>query len=144
MVKKRGSNLALGAAIAAGVGYVTGILTAPKSGKQTRQDLQKTAYKAKQDAEAKLKELHSDLTKLITKGSTEAKNMRGKAKTEMDQALTKARAAKDKSRELLSAIHEGEADNKDLQKAIDEAKKATKHLKTFVTNEPKNKTKAKK
>lgn len=138
MAKQRAGKLAMGAALAAGIGYAAGILTAPKSGKQTRRDLQKAAVKAKKEAEARLKVLHSDLSDLIAKGKKQTKTATSKAKSELDEALVKAQAAKDKARQLLSAVHEGEADDKDLQKAIDEVKKATKHLKSFVKNDTKN------
>jgi len=140
MAKKR-NNLAVGAVIAAGVGYVAGVLTAPKSGKDTRKDLQNSALKAKKEAEDKLKELHSDLSDLITKGTKQAGNMTDKAKQELHEALAKAERAKNKTRQLLSAIHEGEAGDKNLQKAIEEVKKATKHLKSFVSEDVKPKTK---
>lgn len=141
MAKQRAGKVALGAAIAAGVGYVAGVLTAPKSGKATRKDIEKTASKAKKEAEKKLKELHSDLDNLIGKGKKQAKDAGDKAKTGIGDAVDKAQTAKDKAREVLSAIHEGEASDKELQKAIDEVKKATKHLKTFVTKDVKTKAK---
>jgi phage gp36-like protein len=43
-----------------------------------------------------------------------------------------AKTAKEKIRELLSAVHEGGADDKDLQAAIKDATKAVEHLKSFV------------
>lgn len=144
MAKPRSGKLAIGAVVAAGIGYAAGVLTAPKSGKQTRKDIQKTAVKAKKEAEAKLKSLHSDLSSLITEGRRQAKTTTSKAKSGFDDALTKAQGAKDKARQLLSAVHEGEADDKDLQKAIDDVKQATKHLKSFVVKDSKNaKTKPK-
>lgn len=141
MAKPRTGKVALGAVVAAGIGYAAGILTAPKSGKQTRKAMQKAAVKAKKEAEAKLKELHSDLSDLITSGKRQAKATTDKAKGGLDDALTKAQGAKDKARQLLSAVHEGEADDKDLKKAIDEVKKATKHLKSFVKKDVKTKPK---
>ncbi len=145
MSKARTGKLAMSAVVVAGIGYAAGILTAPKSGKQARRDLQKAAVKAKKEAEAKLKLLHSDLANLITQGKRQAKTTSTKAKAGLDDALKSALAAKDKARQLLSAVHEGEADNKDLQKAINEVKKATLHLKSFIKKDTKNvKTKPKK
>lgn len=48
---KKGTKYALGTAVAAGIGYVAGILTAPKSGKETRQNIQDQAIKAKKESE---------------------------------------------------------------------------------------------
>jgi len=46
MSKDTGKKVALGALIAASVGYVAGVLTAPKSGKETRQDIKNTGRKS--------------------------------------------------------------------------------------------------
>ena len=51
---------ALGAVIAAIGGFITGILTAPKSGKETRQDIKDEAVKLKGEAEKTLKQLHTE------------------------------------------------------------------------------------
>jgi gas vesicle protein len=52
-------KVAIGSAIAAGVGYLTGILTAPKSGKATRQDIKKATAKKAKEAEKELKKINS-------------------------------------------------------------------------------------
>lgn len=44
-------KVAFGALLAAGAGLVAGLLTAPKSGKQTRNDIKHKAKKLKGDAE---------------------------------------------------------------------------------------------
>ncbi|GAC1392052.1 MAG: hypothetical protein NVSMB46_06740 [Candidatus Saccharimonadales bacterium] len=129
---KRERSFALGTVVAAGVGYLAGILTAPKSGKETRKDIQTAAVKAKHEAEKQLKNLHSELNDLINVGSKKAKQATDAAKSGFNDALTDARTAKEKAREILSALHEGETEDKDLQKAIDDVKKAMQHLKTYV------------
>ncbi len=130
MAKRR--NIAFGTAVAAGLGYVLGILTAPKSGKETRRDIQTTASKAKTDAERNLKKLHSELDDLIKTGKGKVKTAKTTAKTELSGALAKAQIAKDKARAILSAVHEGDADDADLKKAITEAKKAVDSLKKYA------------
>lgn len=126
---KRSGKLAIGAFILAGLGYVAGILTAPKSGRETRRDIKKVTVKAKKEAEKKLKQLHSELSDLIDK----AKGMKSKAQAGFSDALDKAVKAKEKVRVMLSVFHEGDADDADLQKAINDAKKAYADLKKFVT-----------
>lgn len=59
----KSGKIAVSAIIAATAGYVAGILTAPKSGKETRKDIQDKALKAKREAEARLKALYSDIEK---------------------------------------------------------------------------------
>lgn len=130
---KRNGNLALGGLLLAGLGYLAGILTAPKSGKETRKDIQRSAVKAKQEAEKKLKQAHAELSDLVDKGKKSVQDMSAKAKEEVSGALEKAQIAKDRARAVLSAVHEGESDDKELQKAVDEANKAVDHLKKYIT-----------
>lgn len=125
-------NLAVGALVAAAAGYVAGILTAPKSGKETRKDIKDAAVKTRAEVEKNLKKLHSELSDLIDEGKKKAKNLTSKAQKEMHEALDKAQTAKDKAREVLSVLHEGDTDDKDLQKAVDEVKKAKEHLKKYL------------
>lgn len=131
-MSKKERNFVLGATIAAGIGYIAGLLTAPKSGKETRQDIKNVALEVKKEAEAKLKVLSAELSKVIAEGTERLTTLAGKAKAELEQAIKKAQEAKQKVHEVLSAIHEGEADDKDLEKAVKEANKALEHLKTFV------------
>ena len=129
---KRTKKFAIGAVIAAAAGYVAGILTAPKSGKETRQDIKETAVKTYKVAEKELKELHTELTKLMDEAGKQAGKLQGSAQKNLDKAVETAKAAKAKARELLSAVHEGDADDKDLANAVKEAKKAVSHLKSYL------------
>jgi len=129
---KKGTKVAVGTALAAGMGYAAGILSAPKSGKETRKDIQKKAMEAKKESERKLKQLNSELTDLIMKGKSTAKNAKDSTKAELHKALEAAVTAKEKGREILSALHEGETDDKDLKKAVSEVHKAVDHLKKYL------------
>ena len=64
MKKDNGKKIAIRTAIGLAAGYVTGILTAPKSGKETRQDIKKNSAKVLLETEKELKELHKDLPTL--------------------------------------------------------------------------------
>jgi gas vesicle protein len=133
MVKRSSTKgIAIGAAIAAGVGYLAGILTAPKSGKETRQDIASAAIKAKSEAEKRLKQLYSELSDLINDGKKRAGTLKAAAKTDLEAVIGQALAAKEKVREVLSAIHEGESDDKDLDSAVKDVTKALDDLKTFL------------
>ena len=123
---------AIGAIIAAGVGYVTGLLTAPKSGRETRKDIRIAAVKAKADAEKQLKSAHSELNNLLEEAAIIAQKSKGKISAEVDEIVKQAKKARQKTRELLSANHEGEAEDQDLQKAIDDVKEASTHLKKYI------------
>ena len=135
MATKNNRNVALGTLLIALLGYVAGLLTAPKSGKETRKDIQKKATQAKLDAEKKLKVLHSELNELIASGKKKAKTATNTVKGDLAVALDKAQLAKEKARDILSAVHEGDAEDKDLQKAIKEVNSAIDHLKKYVSKD---------
>lgn len=125
-------KFAVGAVIAAAAGFVTGILTAPKSGKETRQDIKDTTVRTMREAEHQLKRLHTEMNETITIAREEAEKLKGKAKVELDAAVVVTKDAKEKVREILSAVHEGRAEDRELQKAVKDARKAIDHLKTYL------------
>ncbi len=129
-----GKKLAIGALVGAAAGFVAGILTAPKSGKETRQDIKNTANKAKREAEKQLKALQGELGELIKKGKKLAQEQGAKAKKGFDEALVVAQDKQQKVKEMISALKSGETDQKELDKAIQEAKKAKSHLLEYLKN----------
>jgi len=131
-MSKTTKRWAIGAVIAAVAGYVAGILTAPKSGKETRQDIKDGVEHGVAEAEKQLKKLHTQLSETIGKAKEKADTLKGTAQKDLQMAIDKSSAVKEKARELLSALHEGGADDKDLQKAIKDANKAVEHLKTYL------------
>lgn len=131
-MKDKTKKIAIGAVIAAAAGYIAGVLTAPKSGRETRKDIKNAGLKAKTEAEKKLKELHSELDKLLDQAKDKAKKAKNVASEEFAAAVTKAQFAKDKARNILSALHDGDADDKDLKKAIEEVKQSITHLKSYL------------
>jgi gas vesicle protein len=133
--RKRNNTLkrvALGSAIAATAGYVAGLLTAPKSGKATRSDIKDFTSKNMREAEKELKKLHTELGKLINESKKRGDSLGAKAQKELSNLVSKAKVSKEKTREVISAIHEGDAADKDLQNAVDDAKLAIKHLKDYL------------
>jgi gas vesicle protein len=133
--KKRPNTLkrvAVGSAIAATAGYLVGLLTAPKSGKQTRSDIKDFTAKNIREAEIDLKKLHTELGKLINESKKRGDKLGSRGKKELDKLVEKAKVSKDKTREVISAIHEGDAEDKDLKNAVDDAKLAIKHLKDYL------------
>lgn len=131
-MKKAFKQLAIGTLLAGLAGYVAGLLTAPKSGKATRKDIKNAADHTISEAEKHAKQLHTELGELLDDAKVRGSSLKGKGKDELDDLVDKANAAKQKVREILSAIHEGDADDKDLKKALDESTKAIKHLKVFL------------
>jgi gas vesicle protein len=129
---KAARKVAVGALVAGAAGYLAGILTAPKSGKETRKDIKKAAVKAKTQGEKKLKEIHSDLNKLLDEAKTKGSKLSGKAKEELGQAVETAKAAKDKVREMLSNMHEGVVEDPDIQEVVEKGKQSVDSLKKSI------------
>ncbi len=121
---------AIGAAISALAGYVAGILTAPKSGKETREDIRNRAQASYAAAEKELKKLHTELTDVLHEVGDRVESF--KNRKDVDAALKKGQHAKQKAREVLSTLHEGEAEDEDLRKAIKDATDAIDHLRDFL------------
>lgn len=125
-------KLAVGAVIAGAAGYVAGVLTAPSEGKKTRKKLKKSAERSVGDVEKQLKQLHRDLGELVSDAKDNSDELSGRAKKKFSSAVEGARDAKDKLRDVLSAVHEGEASDKDLQKALEDARRTLNHLRQFL------------
>jgi len=125
-------KVAIGGAIAAAAGYIAGILTAPKSGKETRGDIKQAADKGLAEAEKTLKQLHTDLDTVLKDAKVKGDKLGVKAQKELAELVVKAKDAKEKTREVLSAIHEGEADDRDLNKALKQAKNSLNNLRTYL------------
>ena len=125
-------NIAIGGAVAAVAGYVAGVLTAPKSGKETRADIKDTAERTMTEAEKDLKRLHTDLDNIIKEAKTRGGKLSSRAQKELDKLVAGAKDTNQKAREMLSALHEGDANDKDLAKAIKDANKALEHLRDYL------------
>jgi gas vesicle protein len=132
--RKRSSikRVAVMSSVAAAAGYLAGILTAPKAGQQTRRDIKQTANKGFAEAEKDLKKLNSELGKVIDEAKSTGEKAGVKARKELDGLVEKAQDTKEKAREMISALHEGEVENKDLAKAIKDANLALKHLRDYL------------
>lgn len=125
-------KIAIGGVVVATIGYIAGILTAPKSGKETREDIKKATDKSIAQVEKELKKLHTDLDKILSQVKDSGDKMGDVAKRELEALLKKAKEAKQKLREVISAIHDGGADDKELDKAIKEANDSIEHLKQYL------------
>jgi len=129
---KQAKNLAFGTLIAAVVGYLVGLFTAPQSGKQTRNEVVKKANDVKSEAEAKLQKAHDELADLIDQAKAKATGLKTKAKAEVNDAADKAKVVKRKASGVLVAVSKGKADDKDLSKAINNVKKAKGDLANYL------------
>lgn len=125
-------RLAIGSVLAGAFGYIAGLLTAPQSGKETRRDIKDNANRGVAEAEKDLKKLHTELDKSLGRAKIRGGQLRGRAKDELNELTIRANDSKEKVREVLSAIHEGEAEDKDLEKAVKQANDALGNLKKYL------------
>lgn len=131
-MKNPAKKLAIGTLFAAAAGYIAGILTAPKSGKETRDEIKASAQHAWSEGEKQLKQLHTELNTVLNQARQESVKLKGAAQKQYEESLDNAKKVKEKARVLLSAIHEGDTEDKDLQNAIKEAKTAIEHVKSYL------------
>lgn len=123
-----GKKLAIGALVAGAAGYLAGILTAPKSGQETRTDIANKAEDVKEEVETQLQETHDDLENLLKSAKSKTLGLSSKTRTEFNEAVVNAKDAKNKAAHLLKAVRAGEAEDIRLDRAIRQAKAAAKNL----------------
>ena len=126
-----GRKVALGSALAGAVGYLAGILTAGKSGEETRDDIRQKAEDVKNDSEYQLSELNDELKQLIKDAKVKTLALSSTARTEFNEAVVKAKDAQNKTTQVLKAAKAGEAEDPDLNKAVKQARQAAKNLGKF-------------
>lgn len=127
-----GRKIAVGSIIAGVAGYVTGILTAPKTGKQTREELADQAGAVKNSAENELKYLDIELREMIKSTKVKTIALSSSARAEFNESLAKAKDAQNKAAQVLKAVKRGEAADPELNKAVKQAKQAAKNLGKYL------------
>ncbi len=136
MLRKKKSSVvkdvAIGASLAAVAGYVAGILTAPKSGKQTRKAIERGAKKQVKHAEKELAKLHNEFDSLVTDVKAKSAKATDKASKELTSLVEKAKTAKEKAATIVVSVKKGEAEDKELNKAIVEANKAIDNVRKYL------------
>jgi gas vesicle protein len=132
MSDNKGRGYAAGAAIGAVVGVVAGVLFAPKSGKETRQDIKDTAVKVAAKLQEDLKKLQEEISELIDKAEAQFKEKSELATAKGKELLEKAKHERDLLKALVVSIKDGKSDDKDLNKAIKNAKEAKDALATYL------------
>lgn len=111
MAKNTARKFAVGTLIAGVVGYVAGILTAPKSGKETRGDIKKVTAKSLGEAEKQLKNLRNELNGLLEEAKTRGVSLSGRAQKELDDLVENSKRTREKAGEILNALREGNAED---------------------------------
>jgi gas vesicle protein len=135
-VKKRsakdtGKKMAVSALIAGVGGYITGVLTAPKSGKETRRDLVEDAEGLKDSTEDQLKRANDELKSLLNDTKTKSVALSAQAREEFNEAVLRAKDAQNKTSTTLKALKAGKAEDPELNKAVKQARLAVKNLSKY-------------
>jgi gas vesicle protein len=125
-------KIAIGSAIAGAAGYLAGVLTAPKSGQQTRHDIAHKAVDVKYSAEDQLMDLNDELKNLVKSTKDKTTNLSSTARAELNEAVIRAKDAQNKSAQVLKAVKAGEASDPDLNKAVKQARLAIKNLGKYL------------
>jgi gas vesicle protein len=126
-----GKKMAISAVVAGVAGYLGGILTAPKSGKETRKDIVENAEGFKEDAEDQLKKANDELKVLLKDAKTKSVALSAQAREEFNEAVLRAKDAQNKASTTLKAVKNGAADDPDLNKAVKQARLAVKNLSKY-------------
>lgn len=94
MSKDNGGGFLKGTIIGALVGSVAALLLAPKSGKETQEDIKRKARIVKDDIGKMLDDLQTDLSSKIDNYKEVAKDLRGEARIESEELVSRAEVLK--------------------------------------------------
>lgn len=134
MSDKNGRKIAIGALIAAAAGYVAGILSAPRSGKQTRELVKDKTLEVKADLESDVKKAQQELSKKIEVAQVMLESESKEIKKEIEIVLQNAKKVEKKAKQTIKAVKDGKAKDPDLNKALDEVNSSLEHFKKFIKN----------
>lgn len=134
MSHKDGRKIAIGALIAAAAGYVAGILSAPRSGKQTRELVKDKTLEVKADLESDVKKAQQELSKKIEVAQLMLESESKEIKKEIENVLQNAKKVEKKAKQTIRAVKDGKAKDPDLNKALDEVNSSLEHFKKFIKN----------
>jgi gas vesicle protein len=125
----------VGIALIAGLaaGYTLGVLTAPKSGKETRNDIKEAGTKAYKMAEARLKNTYEDLSDVIASAGEQAKKLNKKGKEELDVLLAAAHDAQGRVKQLITSVRNGDVTEELFDNTVIAAQAAKDELQDFIS-----------
>lgn len=125
-------KFALGALMGGLAGYLTGVLTAPKSGRETREDIANKADSIKSGAEQQLQDVIDELNSTIDDLKSKSLALSAKAREEYDERLMQAKDARNKANSVMKAVKDGEAEDPELNKAVKQGRQAAKNLVKYL------------
>ena len=102
-----GKKFILGAVVGALAGAVTALLTAPKSGKETRVDIKDKATDLSQTALRDVRKLEGELNKRISDSKKALPHLVGDAKDELETLLKGAQNTKGRALKAIDSLKKG-------------------------------------
>ncbi|HUY52962.1 MAG TPA: YtxH domain-containing protein [Candidatus Dormibacteraeota bacterium] len=133
-MKKPYKNVFAIAILGSSLGYLAGLLTAKKSGANTRKDISDASKEIQKKAETTASNLYKELSGAIEQAEVKIDKGKLSVRNNLYRATTRANKVKSQANEILMAIKNGNADDKDLQKSVDSIKSAIKNLKNYLKN----------
>ena len=133
-MKKPYKNLLTVAILSSSLGYLAGLLSAKQSGKQTRKNMSNASKEIQAKTEATVNNLYQELTEIIKKAEIKIDNSKLSIRNNLYRSAMRAKKAKVQANEILTAIKNGKASDKDLQKSVESTKSAIKELKNYLKN----------
>ena len=130
-MNKESKNVAAGITIGAVLGFVAGLLLAPKSGKQTRQDITDHMKKIADQAEARLHAIQTELSERVDQAEEQVKKLGKKISSEAKESLAQAKKSREQAQQALVAFKNGQSSNEDLDMAVKNAHAALAGLKSY-------------
>jgi gas vesicle protein len=113
--KKSGKGkFVIGAMLGVAAGAVAALLTAPKSGKETRDDIKDKAQEVSNDAMRQLRKLEGELNKRISDAKNFAAKLEGDARKQVDTIIARAEKTKERALKQLDGF------KKDTKKQLDQ------------------------
>ena len=131
-MKKNSRNLIIGAAALGAVSYLAGILTAPKKGSETIDDIRHASVKAKIGLEKSLKKLYSDSSKQIERALCVNHNLTAQTRKELDSMVSALKNVKESIKNYLTSIRDGDIEENEITLLLTDGRNNTQRLKLFI------------
>lgn len=142
--EQKGSSgkFALGAILGAAVGAAAALLTAPKSGKETREDIKNKATEVSHEALRQLRKVEGELNKRISDAKRLVSKYEGEAKREVENLITRAEKMKDRAVKMTEEL-KADTKNKVDERFLDDVRQVIADLER-LRDHATERTKAKK
>jgi gas vesicle protein len=129
---KETKSVTLAALTGVGIGLAAGVLLAPKSGKETRQDLKDAGENLIEDFEKKYSEVQASLAETIEQALGHATSLSGTAQEAFNDLIDQAKQAEFKVKDAYREMKHSGSNNKNLSCALEDAEKAKDCLAKFL------------